>query len=107
MKIKPLDLDLSGCDLIVLHAPIWAWKPAPPARTFLREAKLDGKRLAVCFSTAGGPTQRAQEKVRQLLAGRDIELVAFGEISTDEKTVSEDAMLKEARLFAERLREST
>lgn len=105
MRIKPLDLDLSGYDLVVLHTPIWAGKPAPPARTFLREAELEGRRLAVCFSTAGGPTQRAQEKVRQLLAGRNVELVAFGEINTDEKTVSEDEMLNEARLFAERLRE--
>lgn len=100
MKINPMPLDFSNFDLVVLCTPIWAWKPAPPARTFLREAKLPRK-LAVNFSTGGGPIQRAEEKLRQLLEGRGIEVVAVGEISTDKN--DEDYLKAEAKAFAERL----
>ena len=104
MRILPMELGFEGHDLVVLHTPIWAWKPAPPARTFLREAALDGRKLAVCFSTTGAPILRAQEKIRQLLVGRSVELVAFGEIDTDERRHGEEDILREARLFAERLK---
>jgi len=101
MRIRPMNLDFADADLVVLCTPIWAWKPAPPARTFLRQARLEGKKLAVCFSTTGGPTLRAQEKVKELLKGRRVELVAFGEIPTDK---DDEFLRREARRFAERLR---
>ncbi len=100
MKLEATDLDFSDYDLVVLCTPIWAWKPAPPARTFLRDARLP-RRLAVCFSTGGGPTQRAQEKVLQDLSGRGIEVVAFGEIRTDK--AADEQLREEARRFAGRL----
>jgi len=100
MKIKPMRTDFSNFDLVVLCVPIWAWKPAPPARTFVRESKLPRK-LAVSFSTGGGPIQRAEEKLRQLLKERDVEIVAVGEINTDK--TDEEHLKTEARAFAERL----
>lgn len=102
MRILPMDFDFGDAELVVLCTPIWAWKPAPPARTFLREVRLEGRKLAVCFSTSGGPTMRAQEKVKELLKGRDVEIVAFGEIPTDRNDV--EFLRREARMFAERLR---
>jgi flavodoxin len=101
MKLKETDLDFSGYDLLVLCTPIWAWKPAPPGREVLLEGKLPSN-LAVCFSIGGSPTQRAQEKVRQMLEGRGVEVVAFGEIVTDK--VTDDDLRREARIFAERLK---
>ena len=100
MRIKPMKTDLSSFDLVVLCAPIWAWKPAPPARTFLSEAKLPRK-LAVSFSTGGGPIQRAEEKLRQLMKDRDIDIVAIGEINTNK--TDEEYLKTEAKAFAERL----
>ena len=100
MRIKPMKTDFSNFDLVVLCTPIWAWKPAPPTRVFLGEAKLPRK-LALSFSTGGGPIQRAEEKMRQLLTGRDIEIVAVGEINTDKK--DEEYLKAEAKAFAERV----
>lgn len=102
MRILPMDFDFGDAGLVVLCTPIWAWKPAPPARTFLQEAQLEGRKLAVCFSTGGGPTMRAQEKVRELLKGRNVEIVAFGEIPTDKN--DDEFLRREARQFAERLK---
>jgi hypothetical protein len=100
MKVKSMKTDFSNYDLVVLCLPIWAWKPAPPGRTFLNEAKLPRK-LALSFSTGGGPIQRAEEKTRELLQGRDIEIVAVGEINTDK--ADEEYLKTEAKAFAERL----
>jgi flavodoxin len=33
-------------DTIIIGAPIWAWNPIPPLRTYLKEVDLKGKRVA-------------------------------------------------------------
>lgn len=99
--IKQMDLVLTGFDLVVLCAPIWAGRPASPVRTFLRGAKLPGK-LAVCFSTGGGSSLRAREVLKQDLAGRGVEIVAFGEINTDK--ADEEYLRREAAAFADRVK---
>ena len=33
-------------DTIIIGAPIWAWNPIPPLRTYLKEVDLTGKRVA-------------------------------------------------------------
>ncbi|MGY5878755.1 MAG: flavodoxin [Candidatus Thorarchaeota archaeon] len=33
-------------DTIIIGAPIWAWNPIPPLRTYLQEVDLKGKRVA-------------------------------------------------------------
>ena len=33
-------------DTIIIGAPIWAWSPIPPLRTYLQEVDLKGKRVA-------------------------------------------------------------
>ncbi|MHA2188044.1 MAG: flavodoxin family protein [Candidatus Thorarchaeota archaeon] len=40
-------------DTIIIGAPIWAWNPIPPLRTYLKEVDLKGKRVAffICSQT--------------------------------------------------------
>jgi flavodoxin len=47
-KKNPLDYDT-----IIIGAPIWAWNPIPPLRTYLKEVDLKGKRVAffICSQT--------------------------------------------------------
>ena len=52
--------DLSGCDLICLGSPVWAFAPTPAVNTFLDKCQnLDGKD-AICFTTyhSGAGVQR-------------------------------------------------
>lgn len=100
MKILPMELDFGGYDLVALCTPIWAWKPAPPARAFLSDARLP-RRLAVLFSTTGAQILRAQEKVDQLLEGRETEVVAYGDIDT--RNATDEDLRAGARRFAQRL----
>ncbi len=85
MPIRPMNLDFTGVDRIVLCAPIWAGKPANPARTFLQEAKLDGVKLAVLFATGGGETGASVEAIRKLVAGKRVEVTFLGAIVTRKK----------------------
>lgn len=101
MPIRPMDLDFSGVDRVVLCAPIWAGRPANPARTFLREAKLEGKVLAVVFTTAGGETGPALETIRKLAAEKGVEVTFLGAIVTRKK--DEDELRAEAKELAGKL----
>jgi flavorubredoxin len=85
MPIQPMNLDFTGVDRIVLCAPIWAGKPANPARTFLQEAKIEGKVLAVVFSSGGGETSPALEAIRKLVAEKRVDLTFLGAIVTRKK----------------------
>jgi len=67
-RIEPMDLDFSAFELVVLCTPIWAGKPACPTRTFLRDAHLQGRRVAVALSTAGDELAMAPQSIERALA---------------------------------------
>ncbi len=98
MAIRPMNLDFGGVDRVVLCTPIWAGRPANPVRTFLQEAKLEGKKLAVVFTTGGGETGPALETVRRLVAGKRVEVSLGGTIVTRKK--DEGALRSEATRLA-------
>lgn len=102
MPIQPMNLDFAGVDRIVLCAPIWAGKPANPARTFLREAKIEGLKLAVAFTTGGGEASPAVEAIRKLAMGKRVEVTFLGAIVTRKK---DEAQLRaEAKELARTLK---
>ncbi len=101
MPIRPIDLDFRGVDQIIVCSPIWAGQPANPVRTFLREAKIEGKKLLVLFTTGGGETGPALEAVRKLVAGKNVEVALLGEIVTRKK--DEARLRAEAKELARRL----
>jgi flavodoxin len=70
-QLKPYRIDLNGYDLIILGTPVWAGSPAPALNTFLEEAKITGKRLALFCCHAGGKG-RALDKLKAALPGNTI-----------------------------------
>ena len=101
-EIKPMDLDLSGCDTVVLCTPIWAGKPACPARTFVHDAQLEGKKVHVLFSTSGGDTDKAVETIGADLAKKSATVGVTGCVITKRgRKETPDEELKQAgREFA-------
>ena len=69
--LKPYTFNPSAYDLIVIGAPVWAWSPAPPLRTFLKKTSVTGKKIALFICHGGGP-KKAMDKFRAFLAGNDI-----------------------------------
>jgi len=69
--LKPYSFDPSAYDLIIIGAPVWASSPAPPIKTFISEAGITGKKIALYVCHVGGKGD-ALEKFKTLLAGNDI-----------------------------------
>jgi len=69
--LKPFAFEPSAYDLIVIGAPVWAYSPAPPIQTFLSQAGIAGKKIALFVSHAGGGG-RALEKFGIMLPGNEI-----------------------------------
>lgn len=108
-EIKPMDLDLSGYETIVLCTPIWADKPACPARTFLRDARLDGKKVHLLISTGGGGIDKPVAIVASDLAkknamvGATVRVVAgFGK-----RYASDEDLNQAGREFAKKVKEAS
>jgi flavodoxin len=69
--LKPYTFDPSSYDLIIIGAPVWASFPAPPIKTFISEAGITGKKIALFVCHAGGK-EDALEKFKALLPGNEI-----------------------------------
>jgi len=53
--IQPITCDLQAYDLILIGSPVWAFTFTPPIRTFIDEAKLQGKNIGFFYCHEGGP----------------------------------------------------
>ena len=69
--LKPFTFDPSAYDLIIIGTPVWASTPAPPVQTFIAEAGITGKKIALFVCHMGGKKD-ALEKFKALLAGNEI-----------------------------------
>jgi len=105
-EIKPMDLDLSEYDTIVLCTPIWAGKPACPARTFLRDARLDGKRVHPLISTGGGEIDKPVAIVAADLAKKNATVGATGRVTTGirGKDATDEELKRAGREFAKKVK---
>lgn len=52
-KIKPVKIDFSQYDVVILGSPVWWYTFAPAMKTFLNSADLSGKKVYP-FATNGG-----------------------------------------------------
>ncbi|MHB1357017.1 MAG: flavodoxin family protein [Anaerolineae bacterium] len=66
-EIQPLSKKAETYDLIYVGTPIWASRMAPAVRTWLAEAGLKGKRVALFASSGSGKTGRAFTDIRAAL----------------------------------------
>jgi flavorubredoxin len=105
-KIKPMNLDLSDCGTVVLCTPIWAGRPACPARTFLRDARIDGKKVHLLVSTGGGEIDRPVAIIAGDLAKKNATVGATGRVVTGmgKKDSTDDELRQAGREFARRVK---
>ena len=68
-ELMPYSVDLDEYERVVIASPIWASYYAPPIATFISEnaGVLKGKPIAYIFSSAGGDTVKAVEKLKKEL----------------------------------------
>lgn len=54
-EIKPLNVDLSIYDTIILGTPVWWYTSSPAIKTFLKSNDLSGKKIYPFATHGGGP----------------------------------------------------
>lgn len=63
--LEPYTFDQKQYDLIVLGTPVWAGTVTPPLRTFIRENKSEGKKIALFACCSGGSTAKCFEQMKK------------------------------------------
>ena len=76
-KLCPYSFDASAYDRIVFGFPVWASNIAPPIRTFVKENRLEGKRIAAFACQGGSGAEKALGKLKAALGieGFEAELI--------------------------------
>jgi flavodoxin len=105
-EIKPMDLDLTACDTIVLCTPIWAGKPACPARTFVRDARLNGKKVHLLITTGGGEIDKPVAIITADLAKKNATVGATARVNTGfgKKRTTDEELVQAGRDFAKQVK---
>lgn len=90
-ELKPLNVDLSGYDNVILGTPVWWYTFAPAMNTFLHDAGLAGKAVYP-FATNGGWIGHTFQDFKKACADADVKdglNVRFDEdrLCTEEETV--------------------
>lgn len=70
-EIKPLGVDLSGYDTVILGTPVWWYTFAPAVKTFLSHNDLTGKKIYT-FATNGGWIGHTLKDVKSACPGADV-----------------------------------
>jgi flavodoxin len=75
-------------DLVVLGQPVWAWRPTPAIRTYVKQKDFSGKKVALFFTSGGDPKQ-AVEKTKALISDAEFvgELVLSNALANKEDTL--------------------
>ena len=69
--LKPWSFEANNYDLVIVGAPVWASSPAPPVFTFLSEAGIKGKKIALYLCHAGN-FENAFDKFTAYLDGSEV-----------------------------------
>lgn len=70
-EIKPLGVDLSDYDTVILGTPVWWYTFAPAVKTFLSHSDLSGKKVYT-FATNGGWIGHTLKDVKSACPGADV-----------------------------------
>jgi flavodoxin len=89
-------IDLSQYDTIIIGTPVWAGSFTPPIKSFISQYKIQGKRIALFASHAGGGAQKCFTKLKKELSGNEF----IGEIDFVEPKKSLEENLSETVKWA-------
>ena len=92
-EIRPLSVDLSAYDTVIIGTPTWWYTMAPAVRKFLRSTDLTGKRV-YAFQTHGGQPGSALKDMRRLSKGENISdfMVEFDSMGGSQMKTSIDEL---------------
>jgi flavodoxin len=93
--IKPLATDPKDYNPVILVSPIWIGKLASPARTFIKQTKLEGKDMYLVLTYNGRLNEEKEKNLAEAITAQGVQLKGIYKIITKEKT--EEEIKKEVR----------
>jgi flavodoxin len=75
--LKPMERSAGDYDLVFLGTPVWAWRCAPPVRSFLATSVLRGKAVALFCCHGGSPGRTLSTMRAALTNSRVVGEIAF------------------------------
>lgn len=60
-ELLPLEKNANDYDIIFVGTPVWSWTVSPPIRSFISQAKLKGKKIALFCCYEGNPGKTFEE----------------------------------------------
>lgn len=102
-KIKDIDLNLEGYDLVLLAAPVWAGKAAPAMNTFISRTDFTGKNVALLVTMGSTSEGKAIQILREKVEAREGKVTFSFAIQTGKK--ADEDIRRETRKIAEKLLE--
>jgi flavodoxin len=86
-QINPTKYNPVDYELIIIGTPVWAWRPTPAIRSYIKKNDLSGKKVALILTCDGGPKE-ALERTKALLPNSTIaaDLVLTKPLSNKEET---------------------
>jgi len=70
-KLKKYNISLADYDTLIIGTPVWAFNFSPPIRTFLKENKIENKKI-ILFCTCGGNKGKTFDNLKEELKGNEI-----------------------------------
>jgi flavorubredoxin len=74
-SIEPGEIDVSGCDMIVIGSPVWSWHPTPATNAAIAALKGCAGKRGIVFVTSGGKPGDTLEIMAQALEDRGVQVV--------------------------------
>ncbi|MDX1779470.1 MAG: hypothetical protein R3339_11370, partial [Thermodesulfobacteriota bacterium] len=91
--LQPLEKNPNNYNPVILVSPVWMGKLASPARTFIKQTRLDGKNIYLMLTYNGRLTGDKEKAVAEEITAQGAILKGVYKIITKEKT--EDEIKKE------------
>jgi len=82
-KVKPISDKITGCDRLIVFAPVWAGMPAP-AFNSLAATLHKGQEVEVVLVSGGGKT-KAEPKVKAKLEAQGVKVLGISDVKTPAK----------------------
>lgn len=71
-NLKALDHNLSDYDQLIIASPVWAGTYTPSIGAFLRDNKIQGRRIYLIASSASGSADKMLLKLEDALKGNNV-----------------------------------
>ena len=88
-QIESFKKDLKGYNPIIIASPIWIGKLSSPARTFIKQVKLQGKEVYMVITYNGRLNEEKENILKENITSKGIDLKRLYKIVTKEKTAED------------------